>query len=69
MLSRSDAYEKITMEDFEASMRGIYSESVVESTRDESPMVYKPADEIIANIHDTVTVDKIIRPIFNFKAM
>ena len=68
VLSRSQAYEKITMEDFEASMQGIYSESVNDFTRDESPMVYKPAEEIIANIGDTVTIDTIIRPIFNFKA-
>lgn len=56
------------MEDFEASMQGIYSESVNDFTRDESPMVYKPAEEIIANIGDTVCIDTIIRPIFNFKA-
>ena len=68
VLSRTQAYEKITMEDFEASMQGIYSESVNDFTRDESPMVYKPAPEIIANIGDTVTIDTIIRPIFNFKA-
>lgn len=68
MLSRSQAYEKITMDDFKASMEGIYSESVNDFTRDESPMVYKPAEEIIANIGDTVTIDTIIRPIFNFKA-
>lgn len=68
VLSRSQAYENITMDDFEASMQGIYSESVNDYTRDESPMVYKPASEIIANIGDTVTIDTIIRPIFNFKA-
>ena len=68
VLSRTQAHEKITMEDFEASMQGIYSESVNDFTRDESPMVYKPASEIIANIGDTVTIDTIIRPIFNFKA-
>ncbi len=68
VLSRTQAYEKITMADFEASMTGIYSESVNDFTRDESPMVYKPASEIIANIGDTVTIDTIIRPIFNFKA-
>lgn len=68
VLSRTQAYEKIMMEDFEASMQGIYSESVNDFTRDESPMVYKPASEIIANIGDTVTIDTIIRPIFNFKA-
>ncbi len=68
VLSRTQAYEKITMDDFKASMEGIYSESVNDFTRDESPMVYKPAAEIIANICDTVSIDAIIRPIFNFKA-
>lgn len=68
LLSRTQAYEKITITDFEASMQGIYSESVNDFTLDEAPMAYKPADEIIANIGDTVRIDKIIRPIFNFKA-
>ena len=68
VMSRTQAYEQITMEDFEASMEGIYSESVNDFTRDESPMVYKPAAEIIANIGPTVKIDTIIRPIFNFKA-
>ena len=68
VLSRTQAYEKITLKDFEASMQGIYSESVSDFTCDESPMVYKPASEIIANIGDTVTIDTIIRPIFNFKS-
>lgn len=68
VLSRTQAYERITMEDFEASMSGIYSESINDFTRDESPMVYKPASEIIANIGDTVTIHTIIRPVFNFKA-
>lgn len=68
ILSRTQAYEKITMQDFEESMRGIYSESVTDFTRDESPMAYKPASEIIANIGDTVDINTIIRPIFNFKA-
>ena len=68
VMSRKQAYDKITMEDFEASMQGIYSESINDFTRDESPMVYKPASEIIANIGDTVNIDTIIRPVFNFKA-
>lgn len=69
LLSRSQAYEQITMEDFESSMNGIYSESINKFTRDEAPMVYKPAEAIIANIRETVTVETIIRPVFNFKAM
>ena len=46
----------------------IYSETVSEQTRDESPMVYKPMAEIIANIADTVDILDIIKPVFNFKA-
>jgi hypothetical protein len=67
-MSRTRAFSKITLEDFRDSMKGIYSESVTTDTRDESPMVYKPSDEIIANISDTVRIDTIIRPCFNFKA-
>ena len=66
VLSGTQAYDKITMEDFEKSIRGIYSESVNDFTRDESPMVYKPAEEIIVNIGETVSIDAIIRPVFNF---
>jgi tRNA-splicing ligase RtcB len=57
------------MKDFESSMNGIYSESINEFTRDEAPMVYKPIEAIIDNIGETVTIETIIRPIFNFKAM
>lgn len=68
VLSRAQAYARISMDDFRASMKGIYSESVNDFTRDESPMVYKPAEEIIANIGPTVSIDAMIRPVFNFKA-
>lgn len=64
----ADEFEEIIKRTIEESMRGIYSESVNDCTRDESPMVYKPAEEIIANIGETVSFDTIIRPIFNFKA-
>ena len=69
IMSRSQAFEKISMEEFQLSMAGIYSETVTEATIDESPMVYKPKDEIIQNIQETVTIVNIIKPIFNFKAV
>lgn len=49
-------------------MKGIYSSSVMESTIDESPMVYKPMEEIMENIKDTVDIMKVIKPVYNFKA-
>jgi hypothetical protein len=47
----------------------IYTDSVDNtSTIDESPMAYKPMEEIINNIKDTVEIIDIIKPIYNFKA-
>lgn len=49
-------------------MKGIYTTSVNSATLDESPMAYKSIDEILANIADTIEVERIIRPVYNFKA-
>ena len=68
IMSRSKAKEIVSLEEFEESMRGIYTTSVGRSTIDESPMVYKSIEEIVANIQDTVEIEKIIKPIYNFKA-
>ena len=68
IMSRSKAKEMVSLEEFRHSMDGIYTTSVNVSTLDESPMVYKPIDEIISNIKDTVDILKIIKPIYNFKA-
>ena len=68
IMSRAKAKEILRLKDFENSMEGIYTTSVCEDTIDESPMVYKPMDEIIKYIGDTVEIEKIIRPIYNFKA-
>jgi RNA-splicing ligase RtcB len=68
LMSRSKAKEQVTMEEFKESMQGIYTTSVSQSTLDESPMAYKPMQEIIDNIQDTVEIIDIIKPIYNFKA-
>lgn len=68
IMSRMKAKETFKLEEFKKSMEGIYSTSVVEETIDEAPFVYKPMQEIINNIQDTVEIVKIIKPIYNFKA-
>lgn len=68
IMSRSQAFKSISMDDYRTSMQGIYSESLSEDTKDESPMVYKPKDEIIGNIRETVNIINVIKPIYNFKA-
>ena len=67
-MSRAEAFRTVSLDDYALSMQGIYTESVSEETKDEAPIVYKPKEEIIENIRDTVTVVNIIKPVYNFKA-
>lgn len=68
ILSRSEAKELISLDEFKKSMSGIYTTSVCKSTIDESPMAYKPMEEIMNCIKDTVEIMKILKPIYNYKA-
>ena len=69
IMSRSKAKETVSLEEFEQSMHGIFTTSVNKSTVDESPMVYKSMQEIVENIEPTVKINKILRPVYNFKAV
>lgn len=68
LMSRHKAKEMFKLEEFKKAMADIYSTSILEETIDEAPFVYKPMQEIIDNIKDTVEIEKIIKPIYNFKA-
>ena len=68
IMSRKQANDNVDMNEFISSMEGIYTTSVNNSTKDEAPQVYKPMQEIIENIKDTVDIVKVIKPIYNFKA-
>ena len=68
LMSRSKAKELVSIDEYKESMKNVWSTSVNERTIDESPMAYKPIDEIIENIKDTVDIVNIIKPLYNFKA-
>ena len=68
IMSRAQALQTIDLEEYKKSMKNIYTTSITEETKDESPFVYKPIDEILKNIIPTVEVIKIIKPVYNFKA-
>lgn len=68
IMSRRKAKESVDYEDFKATMDGVYSTSVVESTIDESPFAYKPIEAITENIRDTVEIEHWLTPVYNFKA-
>lgn len=68
LMSRTTAFEKLTMAEYESEMKGIYTTCVVPDTLDESPMAYKSMNEIVENIEPTAEIISIIKPIYNFKA-
>lgn len=68
LMSRSKAKESLSLDDFKKSMAEIYTTCVSTGTIDESPMAYKPFDEIMRNIEPTADIIERIRPIYNFKA-
>jgi RNA-splicing ligase RtcB len=67
-MGRRDAHERLSMAEFEATMDGIYSESVVEGTLDEAPAAYKPAAAIERALEPTAEVVERLDPVHNLKA-
>ena len=65
---RSDVKEHHTVSEFKEAMKGIHSVCVNKDTLDESPFAYRKLEDIVNVIGETVTIDKIIKPVYNFKA-
>ena len=68
IMSRTKAKQSIDLEEYKASMQGIYSTSVNADTLDEAPMAYKSLEDIIDVIRESVYVIDVMKPIYNFKA-
>ncbi len=69
IMSRTQAFDEVDLEDFKRSMRGIYSTSVVEDTKDESTFAYKPADLIREAIDPTAEIVHDLDPVLSVKAL
>ena len=69
LLTRQEANNKISLNDFKQSMEGVYSSSVVNETIDEAPMTYKDSDMIKEALENTVTIIRQLKPILNVKAL
>lgn len=68
IMSRGDAKNQLSMDDYKNSMAGIYTTSISEGTLDESPQAYKTLDDILDVIGDTVEIIDVMKPVYNFKA-
>ena len=68
VMSRTTARNTLSMEEYQETMKGIYTTSVNEQTLDEAPMAYKSLEDIIDVVADAVDIIEVLKPIYNFKA-
>lgn len=68
IMKREDIKSHFTVSSFKSEMKGIYSSCINKDTLDEAPFAYRALDDITEVIKDTVTITKIIKPIYNYKA-
>ncbi|WP_343083988.1 RtcB family protein [Blautia producta] len=68
IMKREDIKQCFTVSQFKSEMKGIYCTCIGKGTLDEAPFAYRDLEEITEKITDTVQADKIIRPVYCFKA-
>lgn len=68
IMKREDIKSHYTVSNFKSAMKGIYSSCISKETLDEAPFAYRDIASIKEAIIDTVTIKKVIKPIYNFKA-
>ena len=68
ILKRTEVKNHHTVLEFKTAMKGIYSTSISKETLDESPFAYRGVESIKEAISETVEIEKILRPVYNFKA-
>ncbi|MGM0603760.1 MAG: RtcB family protein [Bacillota bacterium] len=68
VLSRTQAKKQIDFREYKKSMRDIFTTSVSKKTLDESPFAYKPAEEIIYSVSDTIKILEVLKTVYNFKS-
>lgn len=68
LMSRSEAKTAVDLQEYIDCMSDVYTSSVSMGTIDEAPQVYKSMEEILGLIGETVNVEAMLKPIYNFKA-
>ena len=68
VMSRTQAFHELSLENYQKEMTGIYSTSVNQATLDEAPMAYRTLKDITDVLEDTAEIIDIMKPVYNFKA-
>ena len=68
IMKREDVKQRFTVSQFKSEMKGIYCTCIDKGTLDEAPFAYRGMDEITERVTDTVRIEKLIRPLYCYKA-
>ncbi|MDE7327882.1 MAG: RtcB family protein, partial [Lachnospiraceae bacterium] len=68
ILKREDVSKHYTLSQFKAEMKGIHCACLGKETLDEAPFAYRDIETIASQIEDTATIQKILTPVYNYKA-
>ncbi len=65
--SRDNVRHSHTVSEFKSEMKGVYTTCISADTLDEAPFAYRRTDYIREVIKDTVIIDKLLKPLYNYK--
>ena len=68
VLKRSECKEQLSMKDYKHRMKNIFSSNVNTGTIDESPMAYKPIEQIKESIEPICEIVDYLTPLYNYKS-
>lgn len=68
IMKREDIKQNFTVSAFKKEMKGIYSTCIGKETLDEAPFAYRGIHEIRNAVADTVKIQDVLKPVYNFKA-
>lgn len=66
--NRENVRNSHTVSEFKSEMKGIYCTCIDKDTLDEAPFAYRRIEDIIPNIQETIEINKILKPVYSFKA-
>lgn len=65
--SRDDVRHSHTVSEFKSEMKGVYTTCISAETLDEAPFAYRRTDYIREAVKDTIKIEKILKPFYNYK--
>ena len=68
ILKREEVKNHYTVSAYKKAMKGIYSSCISSETLDEAPFAYRGIQEIQEAVMDTVQIEQILKPVYNFKS-